>query len=138
MGVHDFPGGSEVALENPDEWAFLHYQCSGCGNRVCDRCVLDRAAPLAEARCPDCGGSYAAPQLEKNARITRQVAEQAWKAKSYDLVHRSLAPLPLFGIDLSAAEAKKLDFCSRKRSGAPADAGAPAGDGKRSWWQFWR
>lgn len=108
------PGGNPVALDDYDSWSFLYATCPKCGQCFCDRCVKRTNQSTFGVKCPSCGGACDTPDVAKNIRITRMLAEQAWSDKSYGRVADIFELLPLFGAELTPAEEKKRDF-SRKR-----------------------
>ena len=113
ISVSTRPGGNPVALENPEEWAFFHATCDQCGYFICDRCVKRRSTPVQEMTCPGCGGELEVPGREYNAQIMRDFGEKAWREKHYADLVDLFETMRLFGVNLTSAESKKLDYCSR-------------------------
>ncbi|MCK4882991.1 MAG: hypothetical protein KAS92_08205 [Candidatus Omnitrophica bacterium] len=114
ISISNDPGGNSQALSDYEAWAFLHGKCGSCGYHICDRCVNRKNIPLVLLKCPKCDSALGAPEYEKNIRITRHIAEQAWSDKDYRRVVGIFEIFPLFGTELTPAEEKKRDF-SKKR-----------------------
>ena len=51
ISVSFMPEGNPVALEEPEKWALIFAECSGCGAFICDRCIGN------SRECPACGAA---------------------------------------------------------------------------------
>lgn len=114
ISVSMSPVGNPEALSDYAKWSFLRADCPGCGQHLCDRCVAELVIAEGPLTCQACGSELQAPDLEKNARITRGVADDAWKRKDYEQVDQIYERVHVFGIDLSGAETKKWEFAQKK------------------------
>ncbi|MCB9595812.1 MAG: hypothetical protein H6719_24030 [Sandaracinaceae bacterium] len=57
MSISAIPGGSPVALADPEGYASSYLVCGGCHDHTCDRCAK-KAPPIGpHTPCPKCGGA---------------------------------------------------------------------------------
>ncbi|MCB9594843.1 MAG: hypothetical protein H6719_19130 [Sandaracinaceae bacterium] len=55
ISVSAIPGGSPVALADPEGYAVSYLDCAGCHTKTCDRCARKNPQLAAGSGCPKCG-----------------------------------------------------------------------------------
>ncbi len=55
ISVSAIPGGSPVALADPEGYAVSYLECGGCHGKTCDRCAQKSPPLAAGGPCPSCG-----------------------------------------------------------------------------------
>jgi hypothetical protein len=108
------PGGSPVALADPERWSLFGFECRACGTLLCDRCAT-RAAGLC-----DCGQPLrrliapAAPQpAAEGTAVETQAAPNAASGRA-----RIFATAIAAQADGTVVDYSTIDFGRQRKPGA--------------------